>query len=420
MFKNIWIVNHYATNMYFNKGGRHHWFAKNLIRLGYNPTIFCANTRHNSSDVIEINQGKYTNREADKIPYLFVKTSCYKGNGISRIRNINKFYKNLFPVAKEYSKTHGKPDIILASSVHPLTLVAGIKIAKKFEIPCICEVRDLWPETIVAYGRLKKSSLFAKLLYQCEKWIYKKADKLIFTMEGGKDYIIDKGWDKNNGGPVDIDKIHHINNGIDIEAFDNNVKQYSFIDEDLEEKTAFKVIYTGSIRKANNLELIIDAARYVLKKSDKDIRIIIFGEGNERKKLEEQCLTEMITNVSFKGKVDKKYIPFILKQSNLNILNYSYKDIWKYGGSQNKMFEYLASGCPILSTITMGYDIIEKYGAGISLHAQSPESIGDAIISIANMNGEEYEDMSTKARNAAHDYDFRELTDRLIEIVESP
>lgn len=420
MHKNIWMLNHYATNMYFNKGGRHHWFAKHLPVKGYNPTIFCANTRHNSDEVIEINYGKYTSKETDGVSYVFVKTSCYKGNGISRIKNILRFYQNLHSAAKKYTKSSDKPDVILASSVHPLTLVAGIRIARRFGIPCICEVRDLWPETIVAYGRLKKSSLIAKILYQGEKWIYKKADKLIFTMEGGRDYIIDKGWDKGHGGPIDLDKVHHINNGIDLEAFDDNCNRYSFKDDDLDDKTTFKVIYTGSIRQANNLELIIDAAKYVLNESDIDIRLIIFGEGSDREKLEERCTAEGITNVAFKGKVDKEHIPFVLKQSNLNILNYSYHDIWKYGGSQNKMFEYLASGRPILSTITMGYDIIGRYGAGISLCDQSPESIGDAVIKIANMDREEYTDMSTKAREAARDYDFRELTDRLIEIVESP
>ena len=45
-------MNHYATNMYFNEGGRHYWFAQNLIKQGYEPTIFCANVRHNTDDII--------------------------------------------------------------------------------------------------------------------------------------------------------------------------------------------------------------------------------------------------------------------------------------------------------------------------------------------------------------------------------
>lgn len=418
MKKNIWVWNHYATGTFYNKGGRHYWFAENLIKNGYKPTIFCANTQHNSDNIINISKGKYITKTVANIPYVFVKTVAYKGNGFQRIKNIYTFYKNLFLVAKEYAKIHGKPDVILASSVHPLTLVAGIKIAKKFGVPCICEVRDLWPESLVAYGILKRNSLITKILYQGEKWIYKKADKLIFTMEGGKDYIIDQGWDKESGGPINLDKVYHINNGVDLEVFDYNRKYNLFEDDDLDNEGFFKVIYTGSIRKANNLELIINSAKYVNEKKNSDIKIIIFGDGSERERLENRCRIENIGNVIFKGKVHKKYIPHIVCKSNLNILNYSYHEIWKYGGSQNKNFEYLASGRPVLSTITMGYDIIKKFGAGISLSDQSAESIGEAIITIKNMNRDEYNTMSNNARKAAKEYDYKVSTKKLIKIIE--
>lgn len=76
MKHNIWMMNHYATNMFFNQGGRHHWFAENLLKKGYKPTIFCANTRHNvqNQDSVEIPGGKYTVKYANNIPYVFVKT----------------------------------------------------------------------------------------------------------------------------------------------------------------------------------------------------------------------------------------------------------------------------------------------------------------------------------------------------------
>ena len=294
MKKNVWIWNHYATDGFYNQGGRHYSFAKNLIKSGYKPAIFCANTLHNSDKIIKISKGKYIKNTVSNIPYVYVKTSAYKGNGFQRVKNMLTFYRSLFPVAKEYAQIYGNPDVILASSVHPLTLVAGIKIAKKFGVPCICEVRDLWPESLVAYEILKRNSLIAKILYLGEKWIYKKADKLIFTMEGGRDYIIEQGWDKENGGSIDLNKVHHINNGVDLEEFDNNRKHYTFDDDDLENEEIFKVIYTGSIRKANNLELIINAAKYVNKKTNSDIKFIIFGDGSEKGKLEDRCRVENI------------------------------------------------------------------------------------------------------------------------------
>ena len=64
------------------------------------------------------------------------------------------FYKNLFQQQRNI-KEYGKPDVILASSVHPLTMVAGIK-SQKLGVPCICEIRDLWPEAIFAFNKAKE------------------------------------------------------------------------------------------------------------------------------------------------------------------------------------------------------------------------------------------------------------------------
>ncbi len=418
--RKIWIMNHYATSMFFNKGGRHYWFAENLKKKGYEPTIFCANTRHGQGKVVAVPEGKYTRLISEGLPFVLVKTTDYRGNRMRRINNMVWFSWNLYNIARQYSKIYGKPDLILASSVHPLTLVAGIKVAQLFGVPCICEIRDLWPESFVAYDLIKKNHPLLKLLYAGERWIYKKADKLIFTMEGGKDYVVDKGWNQSSGGPVDIGKIYHINNGIDLQAFDYNKENYITVDEDLLNKEIFKVIYTGTIRKANNLKLIIDTAKYIQERRGPKIKFLIWGDGAEKKALEEKCRSERVGNVVFKGRVDKKQIPYILSKSDLNILNYSYHKIWEYGGSQNKKFEYLAAGKPILSTIKMGYDIIENSDAGVSLENQSVANVADNIIKFLEMPAERYALMGANARQAAQDYDFKLLTDKLIDIIESP
>lgn len=414
--KKIWIMNHYATNMYFNKGGRHYWFAEKLIEEGYEPTIFCANTRHNSDEVIKILKGKYVINVMENISYVFIKTINYKGNNIKRILNMFSFYRNLIPVSKEYAKIYGKPDIILASSVHPLTLLAGIKIAKKFGIPCICEIRDLWPESIVAYGFLKRTSVIAKILYKVEKWIYKKADKLVFTMEGGKDYIANQGWDKENGGTIDLSKVYHINNGVDLGAFDNNKKRYKIIDRDLEDVNSFKVVYAGSIRLVNNVKKIIDAAQVIKEKGYTNIKFMIYGEGTEKEHLEKYCNENKINNVTFKGFVNKKYIPYILSKCNLNILHFEQNSLKKYGASLNKMFEYFASGRPTVSDCEFGYDLIKKYKCGIVVDNANAEQLSQAIVKFYEMPENEYNVYCKNAINAAKDYDYKVLTQKLIEL----
>lgn len=413
MRKNVWIWNHYATNMFFDQAGRHYWFAENLIKEEYKPTIFCASTNHFSNNHIDTNEKQYSTDSVNNIPFVFVNTPQYKENGKKRIINMISFYKGLFKTANEYAELGGKPDVILASSVHPLTLVAGIKVAKKFGIPCICEVRDLWPESIVAYGALERESILAKILYLGEKWIYKKSSSIIMTWEGGNQYIRDRAWD----GQIDLSKVQHISNGVIIDSFDRNAKENQIDDNDLNDNNYKNLVYAGSIRKVNNLGLLLEVAKLVQGK-DQQIRFLIYGSGDEKEMLENRCKEENINNVIFKGRVEKKMIPSILKSSYANILHNSSTSLDKYGQSQNKFFEYLAAGRCVIQTYTTGYSVLEKYNCGISADKQKPEKIAQIILKACNDN-EKAEQMGQNARRAACEFDFTKLTSKLIEVIEN-
>ena len=414
MRKNVWIWNHYATNTFFDQGGRHYWFAENLIKEGYKPTIFCATTIHNSNEIVDTKGKKYSTDSVNDIPYVFVNTPEYKGNGKKRIVNMISFYRRLFIVANEHAELNGKPDVIVASSVHPLTLVAGIKIANKFGIPCICEVRDLWPESIVAYGSLKRNSMIAKLLYQGEKWIYEKADKLVFTMEGGRDYIIEKGWDKDHGGPIDINKVYHINNGVDLGEFNQNKKSFQLKDEDLDNKEIFKVVYTGSIRLVNKVELLIDVAKQL---EDVKVKFLIWGDGDQVETIKRRIRNEGLSNIVLKGKVEKKNIPSILVRADLNIILGETNELFRFGLSPNKLFEYLAAGKPILQTFNANYSIVSQNRVGVEVANNDPKEIAEAIRKFIDMNELEYLKFCENAILLSNDYSYEKLTNELIDII---
>lgn len=413
--KKVWIWNHYATNMFFDQAGRHYWFSKYLIENGYKPTIFCASTNHFSDKNIDTKGKKYCVDSVKDIPFVFVNTPDYKGNGRKRIINMLTFYRNLFHVAKEYARLNGKPDVILASSVHPLTLVAGIKIAKKFGIPCICEVRDLWPESIFYFNKIKESSLLGRVLVKGEHWIYKKADALIFTKEGDTDYIKEKKWDVEQGGDIDLQKAHYINNGVDIEAFNKNINENKLEDPDLE-SGKFNVVYVGAIRPVNNVGAILDVAK--LLRDYTDISFLIYGDGNQKEILKNRVRDEGISNVKIKGYVNKQFIPYILSKSSVNLVNYSNTQYnWTRGNSSNKLFEYMASGKPIISTVKMGYSIIKKYQCGLELESGSPQDLAKAILEIKSMPTEEYELLGKNAKKGAGNFDFKSLTEKLIDVI---
>ena len=420
MRRRVWIMNHYASHMLFDQGGRHYYFSKYLSRAGYQPVVFCANIMNNRTRerCIET-EDLWTVKTAEEIrtPFVYVRARRYTGNGGQRVLNMMDFYFNVKKAAVQYAKQYGKPDVILASSVHPLTMIAGIQLAKKFGVKCVCEVRDLWPEAIVAYSsRITKTSLIARLMYAGEKWIYHKASAVIFTHEGGPDYIREHKWDQESSGPICMQKLYHINNGVDLESFEQNLRDYSYEDEDLDDNDCYKVVYTGAVRRINNLGAIVDAAKLI---TDPQIRILVFGDGDQLEPLRRRATEEGVTNLVFKGRVHKQFIPSIVSKADLNLAHWDMKPLLRVGESANKVFEYYAAGKPVFYTVRPGYSIAEKYGGGRLTDGFEPADFAKGIQSMAAMTQQEKQEMAKNARRTAEVYDFKNHTRRLIEILES-
>lgn len=414
MKRYVWMINHYASGMYFDRGGRHYNFAKYLKQSGYEPVVFCCNAKHGKAETYFPDSGVWQEHLAEEIsvPFVFIRGRTYIGNGKQRVLNMIDFYRNVKKTAKEYASQHGKPDVIYASSVHPLTLVAGIQLAKYFGVKCICEVRDLWPESIVAYStRLNKSNPIIRLLYGGEKWIYKHADAVVFTMEGAYDYIVEQGWEKD----IPRSKVYYINNGVDLPTFDRNRDTYPVEDKDLGDSNLFTVVYTGSIRRVNNLGLILDAAKDL---QDTPIRFLIWGDGDEVEVLRERLRQEKIDNIVFKGRVDKRYIPSIVSQSDLNLVHWEHSEFLRFGVSYNKLFEYLAGGRAIFCTVRPGHSILEINHCGHDTTGFTSHELAAGIRQMYNLSQEERDEMGQNARKTAEQYDFSKLTDKLIDIVE--
>lgn len=408
--KNIWIINHYAMPPQYEVRVRNNVMARYLQNSGYNVKIFASSTIHNTKiNLIEDNKKLYIEKNYDGLNFVHIRTSSYEGNGISRIINMLQFLIRFYRVAK---KIDDRPDVIICD-LEAIFAASPYLISKKYKAKFILEIRDLWPESIVEYKGISRKNPIIMAMYKLEKWIYKKADKLVFSMEGGKNYIEDKGWDKD----IDMSKIHHINNGVDLEAFNYNKENNKTDDRDLMNKDIFKVVYAGSIRLVNNVKKIVDAAQIVKDKKYTNIKFLIYGDGPDRQYLEKYCIDNMIDNVFFKGFVEKEKVPYILNSCDMNIMHFEQNSLKKYGASLNKMFEYFASGKPTVSDCEFGYDIITKYNCGIVSDNANSEQLAEAIISFYNMPKEEYNVYCNNALKAAQDFDYGILTKKLETVI---
>ena len=409
---NIWILNNY--NMLPEQGGlvRHYNFAKCLAEKRHHVSVFVGSHPHNTD--LQMIQDRSAWKIGQKTPFrwVYVRTLNYAGSRLKQILSMFQFYRNGKKAALAFFNQGERPDIILGSSAHPLAAVLAIRLAKRFRCKSIAEVRDLWPESIVAYGIAGPHNPAVLALRRLEKWIYKKADALVFTMEGAYDYIVEQGWDKD----IPRSKVHYINNGVDLEQFDYNTEHFHVDDPDLDDPNTFKVVYTGSIRKVNNLGLLLDAAKCV---NDPRVKFLIWGDGDEREALERRVRDEGLTNVVFKGRVEKKYIPSIVSRANLNFAHNSFTYLFNYGISFNKLFDYFAAGQPILCDFPCRYNPVIIYGAGMEVRDTRPQEIAAVIGQLAELPAEQRRLMGANARRAAEDYDYKRLTDKLMAVIES-
>lgn len=405
--KSIWLIMQHSMPPELGHYTRHYNFAKYLQRDGYRPTVFAGSKLHNSNVQMIGGKEKYQLYQKTSFPFVFIKTMDYKDNKLLRIIAMFQFHWNLYRCRKQFEK----PDVVLGSSSYPLSSVLAILLAKKYKCKSIVEVRDLWPESIVDYLGMSKNNPIIKLLYWVEKWMYIHADKIVFTMEGGAQYIAYQGWDTAHGGKIDLSKVSHINNGVDLEVFQEELQQYPFYDKDLSDPEKTCIVYTGSIRKANNIGFLVDAAKRL---ENTNVYLLIWGNGNEKDQLAKRAADEGITHIIFKNHVDKLYIPSLLQQADVVLMHQLVAPVVKeYGYSPNKLFDYLAGGKPVISDIDCGpYELVARNAAGIVTSSVDADRFVQDVIAFVN-NERSLVQASENAKKLAKEYSFEVLIKKL-------
>ena len=414
--KNIWFINQTA---YLPEDGphiRHFTFGKYMNNYGYNSFVFAGNELHHNSKKIDTKKALYKEKIKDKVHFFYIKTAHYRKNNLFRIISILSFYFNVFRVEKKVTKEYGKPDIIYASSMYPTALVVGIRLARKYKIKCISENRDIVPDGFITEGGLRENSLFVKLLRRFMLSIFKKSDAIVFTMSSGDKYIKDMKWDKGQGGKIDINKVFVINNGVDLKEFHQNEKQYCISDRDLNDNN-FKVVYLGSIRFLNNINLFVEVAEELKKRKENSVKLLLWGTGTKIDEIKEIIKEKKLDNIIMKGYVDKKYIPSIATRANLFVGTGNSCSVDKYGISFNKLFDYFAAGKPIILPFKTIDGFVEKNGAGVEIENATASDIVDKIIMFKNMNDDEYKKYCKCSKKMSKEFDYNYLTKRLNDII---
>ena len=420
--KTIWFIN---QNSYLPEDGphiRHYALGKYLARDGYEPFVFAGNELHHNGRRIDTGRKLYIEKNRDGVHFFYIKTHHYIKNDAHRILNILSFYRNVFKVCRQVEREYGKPDVIYASSMYPTALLAGIKLAKKYNVKCISENRDIVPDGFVANGAIKENGFLVKAMRLFMRRIYEKSDALVFTMSEGPKYISDMKWDKLHGGKIDMTKVFYINNGVDMEAKAENEKRYVLEDPDLDDPDTFKVVYFGAIRFMNQMPLFIETASELKKRGYNNIRILMWGNGTKLDEMRRKLNEKKLDNIILKGYVDKQFIPGIAKRADIFIGTGNSCSVGKYGMSFNKLFDYLAAGKPIILPFRVAGSIVAQNGAGLEIDNADAKTLADAIISFMEMPREKYNEYCENARRVGQQFDYaiiaQQVNDAIDQVLE--
>ena len=407
MGKVIWIVNEYNFPNAIKTRQTNLCYLLN--QKGYDCYVISGSSHNKGGENTIPDGSKYKYIETDEAKGFMIRTSNYS-RSYERVLVSLQFQYRLWRLRKKLPV----PDVIVSDFAGIFGNVF-LKWKRKKGTKIIFDILDLWPEGFVDMGYLKRDSIITKYLFKQEHKSYREADGIIFSMQGGRDYLIDKGWSKEVGGDVDTSCIGYLNNGVDLESVDRQKTEFVLDDPDLD-TSKFKVVYLGSISTMNGLDVLVETAKELQDRHNDNVIILVFGYGNQEENLKKLVYDFGLKNIIFKGKLDKRYAMSVLSRSDLNIFTFRDSPLWKYGVSPNKLFMYFASGKPVLSMIKPNYDLVEEKRAGVSVQ-NNPKTVADQIERFSKMNVIEYTEYCRNARTTAEEYDYKNLVETMIQFI---
>ncbi len=251
-------------------------------------------------------------------------------------------------------------DVCYAISV-PLTIgIAALWIKKRYKIPYIFEVGDLWPEAPIQMG-VVKSYFLKEILFDLEKRIYTHAESVVALSTAIQSAVQQK---------VPFRTVHLISNMSDTEFYQPQQKDIQ-LQQKYGVENKFVVSYIGAIGLANGLDYFIECAR-ASQKASLPVHFILCGDGAMKERLAQIAKNLQLSNLSILPFTNRAGVKDVMNITDASFICYKPLPVLETG-SPNKYFDGLASGKLIL--LNFGGWIKEEtelYNCGVSLDARQP------------------------------------------------
>jgi len=408
----IYIHQYFVTP---KEGGavRSYYLAKGMVEAGMEVDMITAH-----------NEDEYDLKIIDGVKVHYLPVSYDNSFGfLKRGQSFLKFVSQ----AKQLIPKLPRPDLLYISSTPLTTGMIGLWAKRKFAVPYIFEVRDLWPEAPIQMGAVS-NPILKKFLYKLEERIYKNALKIVALSPGIKTYI---------EGKSQKEKVFLIPNFADTSFFTPQSKHKA--------STKFTISYAGAIGKVNALEEFLDLALKA-QQHGKDWRFNLMGKGASLSHLENKAtigqvnaleeflelallakeqgkdwqfvmmgkgasLPKMMTMAADMGLDNFKFEPFgskekvkeLLQNSDMVYISFAHLPVLKTN-SPNKFFDALAMGKPLIVN-HKGWvqELIHTHQLGIYYNAKQADASWKKLSDFVD-NSQKMADAGKRARMLGENY----------------
>ena len=403
----VLVINQYALPAGSAGITRHADIGGELVRRGHDVTVV-------ASDYDYLRRRSGGSRQPSEITasgvrFLWFQTGSYSANDRSRVRSILRF---TWKASWAAARLRPRPDVIIASSPHPLAgLAAGIASVTR-RIPWVFEARDIWPAALVDLGAIRSGSLTHRGLEMVERFAYGSSRRVVFVPPHGERRLSELGMNAR--------KAVHIPNGTNLTTDARPVPAtlQKLLDR---ARGKFVLAYTGAMGVPNGMDTAIDGMERLRARdpaASDAAALLMIGGGVYRDTLIQQARERGLENVLFHQPIEKAAIGPVLAQADACLMQTSASAHFHYGLSPNKLFDYLAAARPILISADEP-TIVDEVDAGIRYPPGDSEAFADAVLRLMRTPPAEREAMGQRGRELAQTrYSITAIADQYEHLLE--
>ena len=301
--------------------------------------------------------------------------------------NYFSFIYQVFKYRKKFLKEIDF-ELIFFFGTSPITsVIPGIYLKIKKNVPLIIWVQDLWPGVLKSTGYIK-SRIIIKIFDYLVNWIYKKSDLILTQSNSFKDEIV-KSSSK--------EKVLYFPNCIKkTKLIIPNKKSFN---EELNHLLInnFCITFAGNIGKAQDYEVLINTALDIKKYTS--IKFIIIGHGANFEKFKSLSKKNNIKNIFFFNFIENKYIKYYLQNSKALLLTLK-NDFVLNRTIPSKFQAYLEVSKPIIACANGEVNkLIKENNIGFASKAEDFKELTINILKLFSMKKKDLMKFEENSKN---------------------